>query len=80
MEQFMPYLVMLTVFLFFATIVGVLTSRKNRNGILWGLFGGLLFIPTMIALAFVRFLCPNCHNPLSNQQWKQRECPHCMHA
>jgi biotin transporter BioY len=58
-------------------LIGLLAARKNRNGLLWGIIGGLFLLPGLIVLMFLPFLCPKCHMSLSNKQWRDRTCPSC---
>ena len=62
---------------FFGLVIGLMALRKNRSFWLWGLFGALTFLIAGIALACVSFLCPKCQQPLTNEQWRDRQCPHC---
>jgi hypothetical protein len=60
-----------------AIIVGSFAARKNRNGLAWGLIGGLFLLPAMVVLAFMPYLCPRCQGALKNSEWKDRKCPVC---
>lgn len=60
-----------------AVIIGPLAARKNRNGWAWALIGGLALGLGLLVLAFMPWLCPKCHQSISNKQWKQRTCPRC---
>jgi len=61
----------------FGLITGFLARRKHRNKWLWGLCGALTFPVTGVALACVSILCPQCREPLANEQWKDKACPYC---
>jgi hypothetical protein len=50
--------------------------RKNRNPIVWGLLGAMIPL-TVLIVAFLPFLCPECSKPLTNDQWRKRTCPDC---
>jgi hypothetical protein len=58
-------------------ILGVMASRKNRDYMAWGLVGGLLWLPCIIALALLPPLCPKCHRPLLAREWRRQVCPTC---
>lgn len=73
----MEFAGMLLMWAIFGTIIGLLAARKNRNGWLWGIIGGFFWVPSLIVLCFMNFLCPNCKKPLTNQEWKERKCPRC---
>ena len=60
-----------------AVIVGAFARRKNRNELLWGAIGGIAFVPAMVVLAFMPYLCPKCQGELTNRQWRDRTCPGC---
>ena len=73
----MESLVFLIPYAIAAVIIGPLAARKNRNGWAWGLIGGLFLVPGLLVLMFMPFLCPRCHQSVSNQEWKSRTCPRC---
>ena len=50
--------------------------RKNRNPAIWGLLGAV-FPLTVLIVAFLPFLCPECRTSLTNAQWRKRNCPVC---
>ena len=77
LEKNMDVVLMLGGWAIISTIIGLLAARKNRNGWAWGLIGGFVFLPTLIALAFIQFLCPNCKKPITKQEWNERKCPRC---
>ncbi len=60
-----------------AIIIGPLAARKNRNGLGWGLLGGFFLVPGLLVLMFLPFLCPKCQQSITNNEWKQRDCPRC---
>ena len=60
-----------------ALIIGLLAARKNRNGWVWGLIGGLFLLPVLLVLMFMPFLCPWCQQSLTNKDWKNRTCSRC---
>jgi len=68
---------LLIAYIIAAIIIGLLAHRKNRNGWLWGLIGGLFLLPGLLILMFMPYLCPKCKNKLSNQEWKDKTCPTC---
>jgi hypothetical protein len=47
--SFLPFIILVA----FGFIVGSLAKRKNRNGILWGIFGVFFFLISLIILAFL---------------------------
>jgi hypothetical protein len=53
-------------------ILSIVADRKNRNPLVWGLIGGLLFPCSLIYLAFLPRLCPKCQD-----ECKGRTCPNC---
>jgi hypothetical protein len=57
--------------------LGVMAARKNRSYWAWALIGGLFCFPCIIAMVFLPPLCPNCHRPLTQAEWKGRVCPTC---
>lgn len=74
MEPLLGYLIPYAIS---AVIIGLLAARKNRNGVAWGLIGGLFLLPGLLVLMFMPFVCPKCKQSLSNREWKQRTCPKC---
>jgi hypothetical protein len=38
-----------------AFIIGLLATRKNRNGWAWGLIGGMFLIPGLLVLMFMPY-------------------------
>jgi MFS family permease len=58
-------------------IIGLLAKRKNRNPWAWGLIGGLFLLAGLLLLAFMPYLCPKCEQPITNEEWKSRNCPRC---
>ena len=77
MEGFAALLGFLIPYAITAAIIGPLAARKNRNGWAWGLIGGLFFLPGLLVLMFMSYLCPQCQQSISNKEWKQRTCPRC---
>ena len=59
-----------------ALILGYFAKRKNRS-IAWAIIGPFFCVPSLIAMAFMSYLCPRCRGPLTNDEWKQRRCPRC---
>ena len=53
-------------------ILSLVADRKNRNPLVWGLIGGLLFPCSLIYLAFLPGLCPKCKG-----ECKGRTRPNC---
>jgi hypothetical protein len=53
-------------------ILSIISDRKNRNPLGWGLFGGLFFPCTLIFLAFLPRLCPKCKGDCMGNT-----CPNC---
>ena len=53
-------------------ILSVVTGRKHRNPLVWGLIGGLFFPCSLLYLAFLPRLCPKC-----KCECKGRTCPNC---
>ncbi len=70
-------LIMLAIYGFFAVLIGLLAWRKNRSGAAWGLIGGFVPVLALAALAFASYLCPNCQQPISNDEAKSGKCPRC---
>jgi hypothetical protein len=64
--------------LFFGAIVGLLAKRKNRDPLIWGIFGAFFFMFALIVLMFMPYLCPKCKKPITNTQRKNKECLNCM--
>lgn len=59
-----------------ALVLGSFARRKNRS-LAWAFIGPLFCFPSLIALAFMSFLCPRCRGPLTNEEWQQKRCPRC---
>jgi len=75
-QRAMRILIGTVVGLFFGLLTAHFARRKNREVLVWGLLG--LHNPlALILLAFVRFLCPKCRNPLTNAEARTGKCPHC---
>jgi len=53
-------------------VLSIVADRKNRNPISWGVIGGLLFPCSLIYLAFLPHLCPECKGECTG-----RNCPIC---
>ena len=53
-------------------ILSIISDCKNRNPLAWGLFGGLFFPCSLIYLAFLPRLCPNCKSDCMG-----KTCPNC---
>jgi len=64
-------------YLVFCLIIGCLAFRKNRNGIAWGVVGGLFSLVGVIAVLLVSPLCPRCKGKLRASDWRQGVCPLC---
>jgi len=68
-----------------ASIIGLLAARKQRNAWEWGfvslfpiaLFGVDAFWLILLAVLWVRSRCPKCGKPVSHQDTRQQDCPHC---
>jgi len=76
-DKDMQEVTILVTWAIFGTIIGLLAARKNRNGWTWGIIGGIFWLPAIIALCFMHFLCPKCKAPMTNQEWKSKKCPRC---
>jgi len=61
-------------------LLGFLAARKNRSYWAWGLMGGLVGFPCLIALVLLPHLCPKCERPLTHAEWKRGVCPTCRTA
>ncbi len=60
-----------------ALVTGALAARKNRSAFAWAV-GGILFPGTaLLVVLFMADLCPNCHRPVSGDEWRRKECPRC---
>jgi len=68
------------VFVVFGLLTGSLAARKNRNGLVWDIFGGVSPILVLLVLMFLPFLCPKCKGALSNREFRNGLCPHCQPA
>lgn len=55
----------------------LLAKRKNRNPVLWGMFGFLMPVLALVVLAFSKYLCPQCGRALSNANGQARTCSGC---
>lgn len=53
-------------------ILSIVADRKDRNPLVWGLVGGLLFPCSLIYLAFLPRLCPKCKSECMGMT-----CPNC---
>ena len=53
-------------------ILSIVADRKHRNPLAWGLIGGFLFPCSLLYLAFLPRLCPNC-----KEKCRGRACPNC---
>ena len=61
----------------FAALTGALAARKNRSALAWAI-GGVFFPGTaLLVLLFMSYLCPECQDPVSYDEWKQKQCPRC---
>ncbi len=64
-----------------ACYVSILSSIfiKVYLGFGFGLLDGIIFwlIIWLTIMAFMPFLCPKCHNSITNKQRRMNECPHC---
>jgi hypothetical protein len=69
----------LLIWVIFGIIIGFLAARKHRNKWIWGIIGGFWFfwIPALLLLCFMSYLCPKCNKPMSNQAWKEKKCTEC---
>jgi len=61
----------------FGVLTYALARRKNKLAIVWGFFGALFPVITLLILAFVPYLCPSCSKPLTNREFAAKSCPHC---
>jgi hypothetical protein len=59
-----------------ALLLGYFAKRKNRS-LAWAFIGPLFCVPSLIAMAFMSYLCPKCRGPMTNHEWKRRHCPRC---
>src|SRR5262245_33894007 len=59
-----------------ALLLGYFASRKNRS-LGWAFIGPLFCVPSLIAMAFMSYLCPKCRGPMTYDEWKQKRCPRC---
>ena len=60
-----------------AAITGAVPGWKNRSVLRWAI-GGIFFPCTaLLILLFLPRLCPDCHSPLTHDEWKAKECPRC---
>ena len=71
LERFQDVLVIVTYGLAIL-ILSIFAHRKNRNPLVWGLFGGLFFPCSLIYLVFLPRLCPKC-----KAECKGGICPNC---
>ena len=62
-----------------ALLLGYFAKRKNRS-LAWAFIGPLFCVPSLIAMAFMSYLCPKCRGPMTNDEWKQKRCPRCGDA
>ena len=76
LEGFQDVLVIITYGLAIV-ILSILADWKNRNPLAWGLIGGLFFPCSLICLLLETHVCPQCKQPLTTLQWKQRSCATC---
>lgn len=67
----------LGVCLLFGFLTGALAVRKGRSGLGWGAFGFFAPLIALVVLAFMGYQCPLCKHPLTYQQARHGECPHC---
>jgi hypothetical protein len=60
-------------------LLALLARQKNRNWILWGLFGPFAAVISALVLLFLPTLCPRprCQTPLSDTERKEKRCPRC---
>jgi len=58
-------------------VLALMAKRKNRDPWAWGFIGAFFCLPTLVILAFMSYLCPKCKNPISDDEWRQKECPRC---
>jgi len=69
--------VQVLVALIFGAVVALLAKRKNRNPWFWGVMGFISWIIALLVLAFLPYRCPKCEQDLSNQEGRDKSCPHC---
>lgn len=62
-----------------ALLLGYFAKRKNRS-LSWAFIGPLFCLPSLIAIAFMSYLCPRCRGPMSNAEWERKRCPRCGDA
>jgi len=78
LSQALSIIVTGVIFLICFRVIYLFAQRKNRGMLsLWGLFGGMFFIPMLLLLAFTSYLCPKCRKVLTNRDGKAKKCPHC---
>jgi hypothetical protein len=63
--------------LIFGFVTGLTAKRQNRNPYIWGLAGAFFWLPLCIALVVTGALCPQCREPISNEEHRQGICPRC---
>lgn len=68
-----PYIV----WLFWALVIGLLAKRKNLNPWSWGLLGGLFWPVGLIALAFQKYRCKVCGEPIEGRPAEGKLCGSC---
>jgi predicted RNA-binding Zn-ribbon protein involved in translation (DUF1610 family) len=59
------------------SLLGLLAHQKNRNWVLWGLFGPLAAVISALTLLFLPTLCPICKRAISDTERKAKHCPMC---
>ncbi len=68
----------LIVWAFWAVVIGLLAKRKNLNLWGWGLLGGLFWPVGLIALAFQKFRCAACSQPIEGKPAEGKLCGTCV--
>jgi hypothetical protein len=63
-----------------AALTGALAARKNRSALAWAIGGVLFPLTALLVLLFMAYLCPKCLEPVSYEEWKQKQCPRCRHT